>query len=253
MDSKSQKPGTEPAMDDLVVGSWLVQAGVITSDQLMQSIRFSKERNCTLREALIALRLLPSNAAFGAGMMGAMPSGQGMAGGQGMAASPVPPAAESPRKFGGLISSFFTGGSRPSAQTVANDQMPGRMMYNDIHRGGISGAQPLFGGQSGTPMYPSVANQELREVEVRQSLQTSIAEDETPEVTDDLFNKAIDSRATDIHLDPREDDYRGVIVLTASCTTLSRSPMTGPWPLSAELNYWQIWILWNDVPLRMGV
>lgn len=214
MESKTQKPGAEPAMDDLVVGSWLVQAGVITSDQLMQSIRFSKERNCTLREALLALRLLPSNAAFGPGMMGGMPGGQPMAGGLGVAPVPMAPQSESPRKFGGLISSFFTGGSRPTAQTVATEAMPGQMMPmgqmipNDMHRGGISGAQPLFGGQSGTPMYPSVANQELREVEVRQSLQTSIAEDETPEVTDDLFNKAIDSRATDIHLDPREEDYR---------------------------------------------
>jgi type IV pilus assembly protein PilB len=211
---KSHKPGSEPAMDDLVVGSWLVQAGVITSDQLMQAIRFSKERSCTLREALISLRMLPSNAAA-MGMMGQMPGG--FPPGSAPAAAPLPqaPAGESPRRLGGLIGSFFS--SRPSAQSVATEpgpvplpgQMPmGQMAGYDYLRGGISGAQPLYGGHSGTPMYPAVANQELREVELRQSLQTSIEEDETPELTDDLFNKAIDSRATDIHLDPREEDYR---------------------------------------------
>lgn len=199
MDSKQNKNMNDASMDDLVVGSWLVQAGMISSDQLVQGIRLSKEKNCSLRDALISLRFIPSSLTT-ANQVESQP---GTLTNQ-----------ESPKRFSGLIGSFFSSSGKSVTEVKNLDQSQNDSDLRPLSgmpatpHSPIAGGQPQMSGQSGTSLFPVVANQELREVEVRQALRVSIEEKETPDITDDLFNGAIDSRATDIHFDPREDDYR---------------------------------------------
>lgn len=188
-----QKNITDTSMDDLVVGSWLVQAGLITSDQLVHGVRYSKEKNCSLRDALIALQFLGGGVALPA-IGGSVPMHQ--------------PVQESHKSFTGLITSFFSSSAKSSGSDSASEGPGSKYNLQQHLTAPIAGGQPQLSGQSGTPLFPQVANQELREVEVRQSLNASIDARDTPDITDDLFNGAINSRATDIHLDPREDDYR---------------------------------------------
>ncbi len=200
MDQKPPHNTPEPAMDDLVVGSWLVQAGVITSDQLIQAIRHSKDRTCSLRDALITLRFMPSTAP--------MP-------GQMAAAPPAEASADHPQNHGhtgiaGFFGNFFGGASHSPEVAKSAPTQTTPNPYGQLHQTAqgfiATGQQPQ--GQTGTGSYPAVANQELREVEMRQSLRVMIDNKDTPELTDALFSSAIDSRSTDIHFDPRETDYR---------------------------------------------
>lgn len=200
MENKQNKNVSDTSMDDLVVGSWLVQAGLITADQLVHGLRYSKENGSSLRDALISLRFITGNVS-------------------GMPATESPrlpqPAEGSQRSFSGLISSFFSSSVKTSAATESGGSDSGQSSRDGLSatlpklvHAPLAGGQPDIFGQSGTPLFPMVSNQELHEVEVRQALNASIESKDTPDITDDLFNGAIDSRATDIHLDPREDDYR---------------------------------------------
>jgi len=200
MDPKAQRGTPEPAMDDLVVGSWLVQAGMIGSDQLMQAVRFSKERNCSLRDALIALRFLPAGAS-------GFPAGQPAQ----AVAQTRPQAPEPGGGIAGFFGSFFGGShSTPTPEPSTPSSPSGNAfgLYPQTPQSFTAMPQPNLLGQQPSAFFPSVANQELREVEVRQSLRTAVEEMEVPDLADSLFNRAIDSRATDIHFDPREEDYR---------------------------------------------
>jgi type IV pilus assembly protein PilB len=187
-------------MDDLVVGSWLVQAGVISADQLIKGVRLGQERGISLRDALIELRFLPS----GGGAIGQSggPIGQ-------IEHSPKP----SPQEPSGGISGFFGnlfGGSRHHSdepvlvtQGLAGSQGLVSPLPQDLTNNPLPSF--AFGPRA---QVPSLANQEQHEVEVRQSLREAVETGDIPDLAGAIFDRAVDSRATDVHFDPRDDDYR---------------------------------------------
>ncbi len=181
-------------MDDLVVGSWLVQAGVITADQLIKAVRLGQERGITLRDALIELRFLPSGSSLSPGM----PPGRPDAGGPRPAGGEVPSGG-----IGGFLGNLF-GGSKPQPDTL----MTKPQGFASAPAQEASRLPQTNFSMTGRNYVPNMANQELHEVEVRQSLREAVENGDVPDLAGAIFDRAIDSRATDIHFDPREDDYR---------------------------------------------
>lgn len=196
MDPRSQRNPSEPEMDDLVVGSWLVQAGVITADQLIKAVRHGQERGVTLRDALIELRFLPSGMSMPGGLVDqnsrVTPSEQGGGGG-----------------IGGFLGNLF-GGARPQAENPPMQPQGFSSSAGFVSTTGFEiprNPLPSF-ATGGRTAVPNRANQELHEVEVRQSLREAVEEGDVPDLAEAIFNRAIDCRATDVHFDPRDDDYR---------------------------------------------
>lgn len=205
MDQKSHHTPPEPAMDDLVVGSWLVQAGIINSDQLIQAIRYGKDRTCSLRDALIELRFMNPSAPMPRAAITPTPAS---------GSTDQAPVHHTSGGIAGFFGNIF-GGSNHSPAPEQSTPVPSATnlsgQLNQTAQGFIATGQQhptQLQSQSVGGLVPTVANQELREVEMRHSLRIMIDGKDTPELTDALFSRAIDSRATDIHFDPRETDYR---------------------------------------------
>jgi type IV pilus assembly protein PilB len=196
VDHKSQHQSLEPAMDDLVVGSWLVQAGIISADQLIKAVRFGHERSISLRDALIELRFMP-HAESGTG--DSVPPLQIE-----HKSSVGPPITEHSGGIGGFFGNLFGGGSKSAIEH--SNSRPQSLPFP--HGSDLPRPPQAVVGSSNGAIVPTMANQELHEVEVRQSLRDAVEFGDVPELTEAIFNRAIDSRATDVHFDPRNEDYR---------------------------------------------
>ena len=158
-----------PTEAEQALGSWLVQDGAISPAQLLAAQGYGRDHKLDLRQALLKLRLV-DDAKIRSALAAPRPAASNRQAGVLVAAEPAPPPAEPAEgKAAGLI-------------PVASDPLAPR-----------------------PDQIPDLAR---RERDIRAELKVIAASAASPDLVAQIFERAFETRATDIHFDPQDSFLR---------------------------------------------